>query len=180
MRLIFIFIICYGCSHVSKIKSSFYKREEFKHWIDSDGDCQNTRDEILIRDSLMTPKFKTKKMCKVISGKWKEPYTYKIFYQAKDLDIDHIVPLSHAFYNGASKWNKKLKQDFANDPENLLAVSAHENRNKKDKPPHRWMPSNKKFHCEYIEKWIFVKQKYKLDITVSEANYLNSKRQSCP
>jgi hypothetical protein len=73
-----------------------YNREDWPHWIDEDGDCQDTRAEILIRDNVGTIKFKRNKPCNVSWGRWVCPYTGKVLNKASDVDIDHIVPLSHA------------------------------------------------------------------------------------
>lgn len=61
-----------------------YDRGHYKHWIDADKDCQNTRDEVLIAeaDPSVPLEFKPRsdgKKCKVISGKWNDPYTGKTF-----------------------------------------------------------------------------------------------------
>ncbi len=44
-----------------------FSRKNRKHLIGTDPNCQNTRNEILIRDSKTPVKFKTKKDCKVES-----------------------------------------------------------------------------------------------------------------
>ena len=51
-----------------------YSRSDYKHWIDADKDCQDTRQEVLIAESLEKP-ILDEKGCKVISGKWFDPYT---------------------------------------------------------------------------------------------------------
>jgi len=137
-----------------------YDRNEYGRWKDVDGDCQNTRHEVLIGSSAESVQFKTEKKCLVVSGKWIGLYTGKIFSNARKLDIDHVVPLKEAHISGASAWTKEKKRQFANDEENLLAVSRSANRSKGAKDPAKWMPKNEAFHCEYIKKWVAVKEKY--------------------
>jgi hypothetical protein len=36
------------------------------------------------------------------------------------------------------------------------------NRSKGAKDPAQWMPKNEAFHCEYIKKWVAVKEKVML------------------
>ena len=139
-----------------------YHRELYGQWIDEDKDCQNTRHEVLIKNSLVEPKFKTPKKCQVISGKWLDPYSGKYFYKASELDIDHVWPVKTAHEAGASVWSKEKKRKFYNDFDNLIPVSASLNRSKKDKTPAEWMPPNKAFRCKYLQQWSFVQTKYKL------------------
>ena len=95
------------------------------------------------------------------------------------MDIDHIVPLKHAFKNGGNTWTPAQKKAFANDPDNLLTVSASLNRSKGAKGPARWMPPNQSFWCTYIDKWKRVKQKYALKIGKQEAKKILSIEQEC-
>jgi len=144
------------------IATEVYHRKLYRHWIDEDGDCQNTRQEVLILTSQIEPKFKTKKKCIVVEGKWFDPYSGETVTQATQLDIDHIVPLAHAHGIGARSWSSKEKERFANDFENLIPVSAKFNRKKGAKGPTEWMPPNKRFHCEYVTRWRKIITKYKL------------------
>ncbi|WP_090570418.1 HNH endonuclease family protein [Nitrosomonas sp. Nm33] len=156
-----------------------YNRKDWPHWIDTDGDCQNTRQELLIASSTIPVKFKDSRHCTVISGKWFGVYTGKIFTKASDVDIDHIVPLAHAHRHGASDWTKKQRTEFANDFENLLVVSDKINQAKSDKAPHEWLPPRKAYWCEYGKRWEYIKHKYKLIYTKQEETALNALAKTC-
>ena len=47
-----------------------YNRTEWRHWNDEDRDCQNTRHEVLIMESLSPVKFKSDRGCQVLEGEW--------------------------------------------------------------------------------------------------------------
>ena len=156
-----------------------YERSEYGRWRDVDRDCQNTRHEVLISSSTKTVQFKTKKQCLVVAGKWRGLYTGKIFSNARQVDIDHVVPLKEAHISGSSDWSKEKKRQFANDEDNLLAVSKSANRSKGAKDPANWMPKNKAFHCEYIKKWVSIKDKYMLHIDQKEQQKINRVLEGC-
>lgn len=115
--------------------SSLYNRKDWPHWIDTDGDCQNTRAEILISQSQVPVTFRNKRRCSVIKGQWFDPYSGKTWFKAADVDIDHLVPLAWAHIHGGSNWNKSKKRQFANDLENLIAVEDNLNQAKGSKSP---------------------------------------------
>lgn len=156
-----------------------YDRKAWPHWIDEDKDCQNTRAEILIRDSLEPVKFKRNKGCNVTFGKWLDPYTNQVFYKASDIDIDHLYPLYHAHGNGAANWTRDQKRAFANDPENLLAVEDNANQEKGGLAPHEWLPENEAFHCDYLKRWQYIKAKYGLSASAKENNFIKRKLRMC-
>ncbi|XP_060085375.1 uncharacterized protein LOC132564765 [Ylistrum balloti] len=147
---------------INKTNSNKYNRKEFGGWIDEDGDCQNTRHEELIEHSKVPVKFKTYKQCKVVSGEWYDPYTDTAYYNASEVDIDHIIPLKEAWLSGAKNWTRKQKRVFANDPDNLIPVGKSINRKKGAKDPSQWLPPNKDYICEYIEQWGSIKNEYHL------------------
>ena len=155
------------------IPASPYNRKDWPHWIDADGDCQNTRQELLIATSRKPVQFKDSRHCTVISGEWYGVYTGKIFTKASDVDIDHIVPLAHAHRHGADKWTKAQRRTFANDFENLLVVSDSINKSKSDQAPHEWLPPLKSYWCEYGKRWERIKDKYKLWYSKQERITLN-------
>ncbi len=51
------------------------------------------------------------------TGRWVDPYSGKSFDKTSALDIDHIVPLKHAYTYGARNWTKEQCRAFANDPQ---------------------------------------------------------------
>ncbi len=159
--------------------SIIYNRKDWPHWIDIDGDCQDTRAEILIRSSSTPVKFKRNKGCVVAHGEWFDVYTGKIFIKASDIDIDHIVPLSHAHKHGAADWNRNQKRSFANDPENLLPVEDNANQSKGDKGPDLWKPYKESYWCEYANRWMDIKIKYELEIKPPEQAALDQMINTC-
>jgi hypothetical protein len=159
-----------------------FTRADYGSWIDIDKDCQDTRQEVLIRQSKITP-ILDKKNCKVISGYWDDLYSGETFTNPKDLDIDHFVPLAEVERSGGDKWNKEKKQAYANDLKNketLIAVSLKQNRSKGDKDPADWLPANKEYHCEYIKRWLIIKQEWGLSIDDREKLAINNVLEKCP
>lgn len=141
--------------------------------VDEDGDCQDTRAEILIQKSETKISFKKGSRgpsCLINSGKWKDFYTGESFTEASKIQIDHIVPKKHAWDLGAKNWPKKRIREFANDPLNLVITSATLNREKRDKSIADWLPRKRPYACRYVKRWIEVKVKYGLDIPKSEKN----------
>lgn len=152
----------------SRAYSSIYNRKDWPHWVDYDQDCQNTRAEELIKASSVAVKFKRNKGCVVSHGRWYDPYSGKTFTKASKLDIDHIVPLKEAHISGGNSWGRKQRRAFANDPENLIVVSASENREKGAKDLARWLPDVIEYRCQYVKRWMRVKTKYQLSIDQRE------------
>ncbi|MBE8232498.1 MAG: HNH endonuclease [Endozoicomonadaceae bacterium] len=157
-----------------------YNRKDWVHWIDSDSDCQNTRAEVLIKASYRNiVKFKRNKGCLVTWGKWKDSYTGKTFLKASNLDIDHIVPLYNSHLSSGANWSKSKKRTFANDFENLIAVEDDANQEKGAQSPDQWMPPNKSYHCTYVKKWQYIKDKYELTYTSAEKAKINQVLAGC-
>lgn len=158
---------------------SLYNRNDWPHWIDFDKDCQNTRHELLIDTSNKPVQFKSDKNCYVLTGEWFDLYSGETYTNAKDLDLDHIVPLKFAHRHGGDKWNRKLKQTFANDVENLLLVDASLNRQKGTKGLSEWLPPNNLYRCDYIKHFNRVMKKYELSFFSSEQLIVNRLLDKC-
>ena len=151
-----------GCIPTFVVRDrSGYSRDDWLHWVDIDGDCQDTRAELLIAYSRVEVEFRANDNCVVESGEWLGPYSGNIFRSARDIDIDHVIPLNYASKNGGISWNKQKKEAFANDPINLLAVSSTENRKKGAKGPSQYLP-NRIYECAYVKLWLDIAAKYEL------------------
>ncbi len=159
--------------------STLYDRDMWPHWIDDDRDCQDTRAETLIEKSQIPVTFSDARHCTVASGRWYDPYTNVTFTNARSLDIDHVVPLRHAHGHGGDQWNEALRQQFANDPQNLIAVSASANRSKGASSPDEWLPDNPAFWCEYGRRWQAIKVRYELMVTPPEQEALDRLEATC-
>lgn len=158
---------------------TLYDRRDWPHWRDLDGDCQNTRHEVLIRDSLVPVTFADDGQCNVVSGLWVDPYTGKEYRLAAEVSIDHVVPLRWAHGHGGDHWSRRLKEAFANDMDNLLVVESGLNAAKGSKGPDDWLPPNAAFHCEYLAVFTGVMEKYSLRFVAVERQALAAPLAEC-
>lgn len=163
----------YKQSDINKNSMGDYDRTLYPHWKDYDKDCQSTRTEILISQSVSPVTFKTGKECNAIKGVWNDPYSGNRYYNAIDLDIDHVVTLAWAHEHGGREMPPETKEKFANDPINLIAVDKSLNRQKGAKPPMDWMPPNSKYHCQYLNRFQRVMITYGLKFSEEEKREFN-------
>jgi hypothetical protein len=147
LSLIAVLLVAVPAAHADP-----YKRSLYKHWIDADHDCQDTRTEVLIAESVIAVTLDARG-CKVLRGKWNDPYTGRTFANPRLLDVDHLVPLGEVHVSGGDRWSPQRRQDYANnlsDPNTLIAVSLSANRSKGDRDPAKWLPTNVSFRCIYV------------------------------
>ena len=159
-----------------------YSRAQWSHWSDDDGDCQDTRHEVLIAESFSTISFKGTKTCQVDTGQWYDPYTGITVFVAGDLDVDHMVPLQNAHVSGGWQWSAGVKKAFANDlsdADHLIAVTASANRSKGSRSPDEWKPPNQSYWCEYAKDWTRIKYNWGLTVTTAEYSALQSMLSLC-
>jgi hypothetical protein len=160
-----------------KFSKVYYKREFFgKPWFDIDNNNCDTRNDILKRD-LKDSIVSNQDSCTVLSGFLKDPYSGKEVTFTRgikssfDVQIDHIVPLADAWLSGGDQLNRGLLLTFANDPDNLIAVSSASNYQKGYSTPDKWSPKSDYF-CTYLNKYVAVKYKYKLTVSKNEREFL--------
>lgn len=159
--------------------SYVYRREDWKHWSDFDRDCMNTRHEILLAQASGQVKL-SPNGCYVSTGTWHDPFSGTTLHRASDLDVDHVVPLKWANDHGGDHWPSNMKEQFANDPDNLIAVDDALNQSKGAQGPTEWMPPNQAYHCEYLARWQTVLSKYSdLRFTRIEQQAFKRLQQNC-
>jgi len=160
-----------------------YEREDYlPRWADADGDCQNTRQEVLIAESRVAVTLDNRG-CRVISGRWHDPYTGRVFTDPRKLDIDHLVPLKEAHDSGAALWQPTRKQAYANDlshPGTLIAVYNSANRAKGPRDPASWLPPNTAYRCDYVRTWMQVKDHWSLVMDQTEIKVVMDVLRDCP
>lgn len=157
-----------------------YDRERFgPAWTDGapitwgGNDCR-TREDVLRRD-LRTPTLRPGtpdadgRDCVVLDGLLADPYTGRLIEFSKsrptEVQIDHVIPLFYAWQLGARDWSAVKREQFANDPLNLLAVDGATNQRKGAAGPNAWLPPNRALRCAYAVRIARVARRYALAVT---------------
>ena len=121
--------------------------------------------------------------CVVVTGTLRDPYTGQVVVftkaQASAVDIDHVVPLAAAWDLGAWQWTSQRRQNFANDPRNLLTVTAAVNRAKGDRTPGQWSPPTDAGRCLYAQRYVVVAAAYGLPVIIQDKDQLRVGLQRC-
>jgi hypothetical protein len=160
-----------------------YDRSSFSHSRDPDRNGCDARNDTLRRDLTNLVIKSDSNGCKVLGGVLADPYSGKnidFVFGASLVDIDHVVALSNAWQTGAFQFTSEIRLQFANDPLNLLAVSASLNRQKGDGDAATWLPPTKSYRCQYVARQIAVKKKYGLWLTKPEKVAMSTLLAKCP
>jgi hypothetical protein len=174
-NIIFLFFIILAITNTAHSK---YVRKEWKHWSDRDKNCLNTKEEILKARSKSIV-LTSKKGCRIKSGSWDDYYYPETISDMKQIDVDHLIPLKHAYDTGGANWSPEKKEQFANDPENLVITNKKYNREKGAKGIDQWLPVNKAYACKYVRDWIKVKKKYGLNLLKDELGTIHQIKVNC-
>jgi len=164
-----------------------YYREQFgQAWYDEDRNGCDTRNDILGRDLIDVVTKEGTRDCKVLTGTLHDPYTGETisFVSGANtsilVQIDHIIPLSWAWRHGAEAWTFEQRQEFANDPVNLLATSGDVNQSKSDSGPSEWMPPLDAASCDYAKRWVDVLVTWGLRVGSADRAALEDALSTCP
>ena len=151
----------------------YSRTRHFGQWINDPNDetCYNTRAKVLMRDSKRQVTYRGARNCTVNTGQWNDPYSGQRLTLASDIQIDHMVPLKHAYTHGAWSWNfyyRCLYANYVGNSIHLLSVRGHENMSKGDRSPEEWLPPNQAYRCEYVRNWLLIKLIWRLRISENE------------
>lgn len=176
---------------ITNIPSEKYNRSMFGKWT-QDYKC-DIRSKVLYRENTGNLVFNPSKCdltkdcdiqdykCTIYSGKWTPisgnyfDNTNKITYEySKLIDVDHTVPLQHAYYAGAYQWTSDIREKYSNDltPGHLMTMVYYLNTEKGDKDPSEWLPPDNQLR--YVSNWLSVKYRYGLIINPSEFNVIQN------
>lgn len=146
------------------LASSPYDRDDYDSggWADFDGDCLDTRAEMLIEQSTEPAVVEG---CSVVRGFWLDPYSGGVFTDPGDLHVDHTVSLADAHRSGADQWDNATKHEFANDTDNLIILAAATNISKSDQDASTYRPV---FESQCLYAWTYAAVKQKWGLVVSE------------
>lgn len=177
---------------VGEVNTPAYDRPST--WDDQDGDCISDRHEILIAQHLegqgAHPLIMSSSGCFVETGRWLDPYDDIYYYNASDVQIDHVVALYESWVSGLGNLDAALQRRYANTgsltegilPEtshNFLAVGASSNGEKGSSDPTQWMPRNEAYHCTYLKKWVLNKSQNGLLFDQAEFDFIQSRASDC-
>lgn len=164
---------------VSSTKATGYDRDSFGEWFNEDG-C-NTRHRILARD-LTNVAYSSG--CKVKSGTLHDPYSGQAVElsttsSGSTIEIDHLVPLSVAWYYGANTWTDVKRADYYNDHEVLQATASEVNQSKGNKTISQWQPSNQSYVCTYTIRYVDSVSKWGLSWSPEDAAWVKQRLPNC-
>ena len=160
-------------------REKFYNEDDWSFEEDFDGDCQSSRQEMLILTSRTEVKYSNPRNCVVRTGEWLDDYTGEVFTIAVQIDIDHVIPRMYAHTHGGDRWMPEKKLMFANDPLNMMLVEKREIRRKRDRGPNRYLPWEE-FRCEYVQLWEAIAEKYSLQLESRDVSTIGRIKKDCP
>lgn len=147
-----------------------YSRDLFAVWLDVDGDGCDTRDEVLVGESLSPPQPGVDACLVPSGGGWYSIYDGETTTDPSMFDVDHVVSLKEAWDSGAWNWEPSRRIAFGNDltdQRTLVAVSDVSNRSKGDADPSNWLPMEDQI-CQYVADWVSIKARWSLSMDESE------------
>lgn len=156
-----------------------YRREDWPHWSDTDGNGCDARQDALVAWSVVPATVDRAGTCKVVAGSWVSPYDGRTTNNPSDVDVDHLVPLENAFVSGGWRWTAGQRRAFANEQAELVVTSATSNRSKGSKPPNEWRPTDRASWCAYAVGWVEIKQRWSLTATTAERDALGQMLDTC-
>lgn len=146
----------------------------------------DTRNDVLRRDLTATTVKAGTSGCVVLTGTLTDPYTGQMvdFVRGPNtsaaVQVDHVVALSNAWQTGAQQLGPRDRQNFANDPMNLITTLGSVNASKGAGDAATWLPPRKAIRCDYAARQVAVKARHRLWVTPPERDALQRILSGCP
>ncbi|WP_156945217.1 HNH endonuclease family protein [Arthrobacter sp. I3] len=169
-----------GLVVAAEVNTGYDRDRYFGVWRDTNGDCQNTRQEVLIQESKAAVSF-TSRGCTASTGRWVTSWDNRVHTSASTVQIDHTVPVHEAWGSGARHWSQARRVAYYNDLGDTRTLSAQTsalNSSKQASGPEAWMPPQNR--CAYIGQWVAVKIRWGLRVDSTEKAALIRYADSCP
>lgn len=157
-----------------------YSRDEFPHWLDISGSGCTARQDALLAQAIGLVQRDRFRPCVIVEGDW-----YSLFDgethsgSPSDVDVDHVVALAEAWDSGAADWTLERRQQFANDPLNLLVVTRRSNQAKADLDAGEWKPPMADAWCVTASMMILTKLRYAMTVDAAERDGLAEMARRC-
>lgn len=164
----------------AEVNTGYDRDRYFGVWKDTNRDCQNTRQEVLIQETRAALAY-TSRGCTVSRGRWVTSWDNRVHSYASTVQIDHTVPVHEAWGSGARNWSQTRRVAFYNDLSDSRTLSAQTsalNSAKQAKGPEAWLPPANR--CAYIGQWVAVKIRWGLRVDSVEKAALVRLANSCP
>ncbi|RZS78994.1 parallel beta helix pectate lyase-like protein [Motilibacter rhizosphaerae] len=152
-------------------------------WADTDGNGCDNRDDVLWRDSGRGAAFSTTDRCVVTSAAVRSAYTGRTLRYttgSRAVSVDRVVPLPQAWRSGARSWGARKRQQFAEDPLNLVTGEAALSRTRAAKDASGWLPAGRVQRCAFAARTVAVLRTYALSVTKAERVALQRALAPCP
>jgi hypothetical protein len=121
--------------------------------------------------------------CRIYQARMRDPYTGRYLTWRRDgyrIQIDHVYPLSRAWYAGAWAWSQHRRVNFANNVDReLVATWGQANQDKGNLTPADWLPPREAYHCRYVLKYLQVAVRWDLSITQADADVMQDVASRC-
>ena len=157
-----------------------YSRDEFPHWLDINGSGCTARQDALLAQTIGLVQQDRFRPCVIVEGDW-----YSLFDgethsgSPSEIDVDHVVALAEAWDSGAAEWTLERRQQFANDPLNLLVVTRRSNQDKADLDAGEWTPPMADAWCVTSSMMILTKLRYAMTVDAAERDGLEEMARTC-
>jgi len=156
----------------------FYNEDDWPYWNVVAG-CQTVRTQILEATSDAAVTWSNPRHCEIREGHWIDPYTGDEYNRAAKMEVDHIISPVYANAANGYQWTDQIRQQFANDPMNLVPVGRDIQKKKRDRGIGSWLPPEESYHCEYAAAWRDVSQRYDLDLVQRDRSKMKAILEDC-